>query len=70
VEQLRLVRGEGDTWRLPKDEVERTAKAGGLELPQPAPPGMTSLVLFVAVTAVLGVAVLAWQRMRRGRSIE
>lgn len=61
VDRLRLLRVANKQWRLPRDEVERTAQVAGLELRQPASPAGTVLG-GIAVCVIFGGVVLLFLR--------
>jgi hypothetical protein len=66
VDELRLVRVPGtDRWRLPREEVERTAQVAGLDLTEPRLPALIFVAAGVACCVLLGTLVVL---IRRGRS--
>ena len=82
VEELRLVRPSphSDRWQLAPGEVERTARAAGIQLPPPGSPRpplrllpRSWLIMFYIALAIviIGVVVITWlllQRRRRRRA--
>lgn len=68
VTELHLVRQspDSDSWQLAPGEVERTAQAGGVSLPQPQPRQWLPVAVGTAVAAVL-LALVIWLAARRRR---
>jgi hypothetical protein len=68
VDKLRLVRvsGTSDQWQIPRDEVERTAEAAGLQL-HPPPHLHGAWLAGAIITACVLVSGLVWLAVRYSR---